>query len=72
MDIVERLRRRKAFGLNGAAWIMLNEPDQDCLDAAAEIERLRALSGAVSAGDGSFREIAKDLSRSNPSKHQVD
>ncbi len=28
--------------------------------AANEIERLRALAGSVSAGDGSFREIADE------------
>lgn len=39
---VGRLLQRKAFGLNGATWVMLNEPDSDCQEAAHEIIRLRA------------------------------
>lgn len=47
-DIVERLRERKAFGLNGATWVMLTVPDPDCQEAAEEIRRLReALEGAI-------------------------
>jgi SMC interacting uncharacterized protein involved in chromosome segregation len=41
-DIVERLRTRKGFWLNGGAWMMGTEPDRDCAEAADEIERLRA------------------------------
>jgi hypothetical protein len=41
-DIVERLRARHGFFRNGAAWIMGTSIDQDCAEAAAEIERLRA------------------------------
>lgn len=48
MDIVERLRKRKAFGLNGT-WMMLNEPDPDCQEAADEIDRLRRLAAIVEA-----------------------
>ena len=41
-DLVERLRKRKAFGLNGT-WIMLNAPDSDCQEAADRIEALEKL-----------------------------
>jgi hypothetical protein len=41
-DIVERLRKRQMFWLNGAAWMMGTEADSDCAEAADEIERLRA------------------------------
>jgi hypothetical protein len=44
MTIVERLQARKAFGLNGHSWIMLNEPDPDCQEAATKIKRLTALN----------------------------
>lgn len=39
-DIVERLRSRKEFVLNGHTWMMLNQPDRDCVEAADLIERL--------------------------------
>jgi hypothetical protein len=39
---IELLRRRRTFSLNGATWIMLNEPDPDCQAAANTIERLAA------------------------------
>lgn len=39
--------------------------------AIAEIEHLRSLAGAVSKGGGSFRDIARDVPRSDPSKHRV-
>lgn len=40
--LVERLRDRRAFGSmdGGVHWLQLAEPDQDCGDAADEIERL--------------------------------
>jgi len=41
--IVERLRSRKAFFLNGGIWLMLAEPDSDCQEAADEIERWAVL-----------------------------
>lgn len=41
MDIVERLRKRYGFFLNGATWMMSANPDKDCHEAADEIERLR-------------------------------
>ncbi len=40
-DIVERLSARKGFWLNGGAWMMSTEPDDDCAEAAEEIKRLR-------------------------------
>lgn len=39
--LVERLRSRRAFGLFGSSWIMSTEPDEDCRQAAHEIENLR-------------------------------
>lgn len=42
MDLISRLRRRQAFGsTDGAHWLRLAAPDQDCQDAADEIERLK-------------------------------
>lgn len=40
-DIIVKLRSRKAFFRNGAAWLLGNEPDLMCEEAAQEIERLR-------------------------------
>ncbi len=40
-DLVDRLNARQAFGLNGQRWMMLAAPDADCVEAAAEITRLR-------------------------------
>jgi hypothetical protein len=42
-DIVERLRGRKSFWLNGNVWMMGTEPDRDCAEAADMIEQLRGL-----------------------------
>lgn len=42
-EIVTRLRARKEFFLNGGVWLMSNGPDRDCMDAAKEIEHLRAV-----------------------------
>lgn len=55
LELVRRLRARKEFWRNGATWVMLNESDTDCLQAADaleaqthEIARLReALESAV-------------------------
>lgn len=43
-ELTERLRNRRSFGSmdGGLHWLMLPGQDQDCLDAADEIERLRA------------------------------
>lgn len=41
-DIVDRLRARREFlKLNPGRWHMSQHQDQDCADAADEIERLR-------------------------------
>lgn len=37
-DLVERLRKRKAFGLFGSRWMMLTDPDEDCSKAADALE----------------------------------
>lgn len=66
LDLVDELRHRA----NNCAE-QTKYPVELMLRAAAEIERLRFIAGAVSAGDGAFREITKDLPRSDPSKHQV-
>jgi hypothetical protein len=42
-DIVERLRGRKLFWLNGSVWMMGTEPDRDCAEAADVIMLLRRL-----------------------------
>lgn len=42
-DLIERLRMRNGFWLNGAHWLMGDFPDDDCVEAADEIERLRSL-----------------------------
>jgi hypothetical protein len=41
-NIVERLRARKGFWLNGAHWMMGTAPDADCAEAAHKIEQLQA------------------------------
>lgn len=60
MDLVKKLRARKAFVLNGT-WMMLNQPDVDCEDAACEIERLRAeiqdLKASIDICSGSCRYL---------------
>lgn len=38
----ERLTKRRAFGLSGAHWFMLNAPDPDCIDAVNAIAALCA------------------------------
>jgi hypothetical protein len=58
-DAVSRHGVLVAGGGGKSLGMLLNE-------AADEIERLRSLAGAVSAGDGSFREIARDLPRKEP------
>lgn len=67
MDIVERLRGRKAFGsMDGAHWLMFAESDSDCQDAAAEIERLRKHSEAVEAAlSARAAELYPDLRADN-------
>lgn len=40
-DLVQRLRARKGFFLNGSRYNMATTPDTDCAEAADEIERLR-------------------------------
>lgn len=61
-DLIAKLRSWDVHG-DGSNWI---ETSNLLQAAATEIERLRALAGAVSQGDGSFREIAKDLPRQEP------
>jgi uncharacterized protein (DUF3084 family) len=41
-DLVERLRKRNEFVLNGGTWMLSTVSDADCKEAADEIERLRA------------------------------
>src|SRR5688500_10848337 len=41
-DLLSRLRARNAFVLNGRTWMMIPQSDPDCIEAADEIERLRA------------------------------
>jgi hypothetical protein len=46
MDIVERLRKRKAYNAEydfDGNEIIGDDPDEDCIEAADEIERLRGL-----------------------------
>lgn len=40
-DVVERLRARRGFWMNGAHWVMGASPDTDCQDAATLIEQQR-------------------------------
>lgn len=38
--LIERLKGRKEFWLNGSHWMMATEPDQDCQAAAAALTRM--------------------------------
>lgn len=45
LPLVGRLRTRRSFmSTDGCRWYMTSTPDGDCQDAAAEIERLEALT----------------------------
>src|SRR5262245_25767395 len=57
----ERLRKRKAFGLNGSTWIMLCEPDQDCRDALATIEQLEQWHDEMSVKANELEQECADL-----------
>jgi hypothetical protein len=43
MNLQERLRSRKRFwSMDGSRWYMDSKPDEDCEEAAAELDRLQA------------------------------
>lgn len=63
MDIVERLRQRKFFFQNGGIWLMGSGPDDECQEAADEIDRLRSLlRGAQATAELIARGISNGMS----------
>lgn len=59
-ELVERLRARKGFFLNGAHWLMSTEPDHDCAEAATRIAELTARLAETERKRDTYLQIAKD------------
>jgi len=54
-DIVERLRAFPAMYQNGAMWVMSTKPEPLTVEAAAEIEKLRAERDALKEDAARYR-----------------
>lgn len=74
-DLVDELRAAAKFephefDLQSRFGNLLNQAAHEIQELRAQIKLLRSVSGFVEITP-TFRDIAKDLPRSDPSKHQV-
>ena len=57
-ELVARLLKRTAIGINGTSYLDLGIPDKDCQEAAAMLQRLAARSADGAAGNEDIRIMA--------------